>query len=145
MTPPITPPTNGPATTANKKYCRTTPRGVWRQRRAAQIVRLAPTSGSTVFAAVKPITIVIGMWYDMSTENSAIPNASRNTGHVRRGVNSSVATVSPAGGKNEAPASDALRYLVVRIAPTAYRPPTNAAHTRTRQPRTVTLSRRGLA
>ena len=37
------------------------------------------------------------------------PEREQDAGHVRRGVSNSVATVSPAGGKNEAPAPGAAR------------------------------------
>jgi hypothetical protein len=54
-----------------------------------------------------------------STATSATATAARKKGHVRRGVRARAASVTPADGKNAAPAAGEERNQKGRSAPTA--------------------------
>ena len=122
----IAAPTTGAAATAAPRKtdrCRFRRRST---RPTSQSRSVAPTSGSARFARTSPAVPPTLVPRPRSSATSAVAAAARTTGHRRRRTRTSVASVTPAGGKKEAPWPGALNHFQAKAYPSAYAAATRA-------------------
>ena len=108
MVAPIAPPNSGPTTTPKDRNAAKSRRRERSTSCTARRTSVAPTRGSARFASTKPQAYRMSWPCIRSTVSSAVPAAASTHGHIRHEVRIRAASVTPAGGKNTAPASDAL-------------------------------------